>query len=120
MANWVEPEWLPTVPRNDRGPFYCYIFWVRDTRQYYVGHTGNRGKRINKHLDGNVATTAGRQLKLLWESGALKTRTNAKDFEAALKYYIVQRDRFNFRRCTGLYLAKGATLLEPRLRNRRW
>ena len=31
MANYVKPEWLPTVPADDgRGPFYCYVLWSKD------------------------------------------------------------------------------------------
>ena len=39
MSEWVEPEWSPTVPVNDRGPFHCYILWAGDTQQSYIGHT---------------------------------------------------------------------------------
>ena len=85
MSNWVKPEWLPRIPKNDRGPFFCYILWVEDTRQYYVGHSGNPEERIQKHFDGKVKTTAGYRLKLLWISDALPLRTNARRFEAALK-----------------------------------
>ena len=41
MTAWVEPEWIPDIPENDRTPFHCYILWVADTRQYYIGHTVN-------------------------------------------------------------------------------
>ena len=39
MTNWIGPEWLPTIPQSDVGTFLCYILWVEDTRQYYVGQT---------------------------------------------------------------------------------
>ena len=58
MSNWVDPEWLPSVPANDRGPFHCYVLWAGDTRQYYVGHTSDPESRIEEHFDGMVMTTA--------------------------------------------------------------
>ena len=111
MSNWVDPEWLPRIPANDRGPFHCYILWS-DTRQYYVGHTNDPESRIKKHFSDGVPTTSRHRLKLLWVSDGVRARTQARRFEAALKSYVKQRDEENFRRCTGLYFAKGATLLE--------
>ena len=119
MSNWVEPEWLPTVPVNDRGPFHCYVLWAGGTRQYYVGHTNDPEARIEKHFDGLVRTTVGHSLKLLWVSSPLRLRTDARRFEAALKSYIKSRNGAEFERCTGLYFARGATLLELGPRGRR-
>ena len=114
MRNWVEPEWLPSVPANDYGPFYCYVLWVEDTRQYYVGHTGNPEARNRDHFEGDVTTTSGYLLRLLWLSGSLDTRTDARRFEAALKSYVKQCNAGEFEWCTRLYFARGATLLEHR------
>ena len=114
MSNWVEPEWLPSVPATDRGPFHCYVIWAGDTRQYYVGHTSDPEARIEKHFEGLVRTTAGHPMQLLWVSGPLRFRTDARRFEAALKSYIKSQDKGEFERCTGLYFARGATLLEPK------
>ena len=108
MSNWVEPEWLPTVPVNDRGPFHCYVLWAGDTRQYYAGHTNDPEARIEEHFDGMVMTTAGHSLRLLWVSGPLRLRTDARRFEAALKSYIKSRNGAEFERCTGLYFARGS------------
>ena len=119
MMAWVDPEWLPTVPSNDRGPFYCYVVWVGDTRQYYVGHTGNPEARIEDHFEDVVRTTAGHPLRLLWVSGPLKTRTDARKFEAALKSYVKRPDPGEFERCRGLYFADSASLLEHRVSSRR-
>ena len=110
--NWVEPEWLPQVPKDDKGPFHCYVLWVTDTRQYYVGHTGYLRDRIERHFDGNVRTTAGHQLQCLWISAEMLRRTDARNFEAALKSYVLSGNSSKWERCTGLYLANGATLLD--------
>ena len=50
MTAWVEPEWIPDIPENDRGPFHCYILWVADARQYYIGYTGNLAARLGAHF----------------------------------------------------------------------
>lgn len=113
-SNWVEPEWLPNIPRNDRGPFHCYVLWVAETRQYYIGHTGDPDKRIRRHFNQGVQTTAGYRLKLLWVSGSMGRRTDARNFEAALKNYVLARNRDDWKRCTGLYFASRATLLDAR------
>ena len=62
--------------------------WAEDTRQYYVGHTGNPEARIRDHFEGEVRTTSGYLPRLLWISGPLDTRTDARRFEAALKSYV--------------------------------
>ena len=97
----------------------CYVLWAGDTRQYYVGHTSDTEARIEKHFDGMVMTTAGHPLKLLWVSGPLRLRTDARRFEAALKSCIKSRDKGEFECCTGLYFGRGATLLELDPRGRR-
>lgn len=112
MPNWVKPEWLPCVPQNDHGPFFCYVLWVAETRQYYVGHTGDLEARLRKHFSDGVKTTSGYRLKLLWLSGPMATRSSTRHFEAALKNYVLQRKSGEFKRNTGLYLAQGATLLD--------
>ncbi len=113
MSNWVEPEWLPSIPTNDSGPFYCYLLWVSDIRGYYVGHTGDPETRIKGHFSGNVKTTAGHLIELLWISYPMETRTEARHFEAALKSYVKSGDEYNFLRCTDLdYLVKRARLLD--------
>lgn len=114
MSNWVEPEWLPRIPENDDGPFYCYVLWVKDTRQYYVGHTGDPEARIRRHFDQGVKTTSGYRLELLWISGPMAHRTDSRRFEAALKSYVKSGNKSEFERCTDLYFARGATLLEQR------
>lgn len=112
MSNWIEPEWLPRVPGNDRGPFHCYVFWVADTRKYYVGHTSDPEERIRRHFRGGVRTTAGYDLKCLWVSDPIRSRRDAADFEAALKSYVRSGNGVDFKRCTGLYFMRGATLLD--------
>lgn len=114
MTSWIKPEWLPRVPRNDYGPFFCYVLWVAETRQYHVGHAGDREERLRKHFSDGDKATSGYGLRLLWVSGPMATRTNARHFEAALKNYVVQRKAGEFRRTTGLYFAQGATLLDAR------
>ena len=114
MSNWVEPEWLPRIPENDDGPFYCYVLWVKDTRQYYVGHTGDPEARIRRHFDQGVKTTSGHSLQLLWISGPMARRTNSRKFEAALKSYVKSGNKAEFEMHTDLYFARGATLLEQR------
>ena len=112
MTAWVEPEWIPDIPENDRGPFHCYILWVTDTRQYYIGHTGNLAARLRSHFSGRSYTTAGHELRRLWISDPMNRRTDARRFEAALKSFVIQGNHQEFRRCTGLFLARGATVLE--------
>ena len=116
MVNYVKPEWLPTVPADDgRGPFYCYVLWSKDSRAYYVGHTADDERRIKRHLEGRVRTTKGHDLIVLWVSRQMfRGRGEAKKFEAALKSYVKSGNSADFKRCTGLYLAKGAGLLESR------
>ena len=112
MPNWVEPEWLPNIPKNDHGPFFCYVLWAEETRQYYVGHTGNPKARIREHFRSRVPTTSGYTLELLWISDPMSAHTDARRFEAALKSWVKQRNAEEFERCTDLYFAKGATLLD--------
>ena len=112
MTNYVKPEWLPTIPENDTGPFFCYIFWAKDTREYYVGHTGDIDQRTKEHLNNRVKTTAGHDLRRLWVSDKMPKRSNARRFEAALKSYIKAGNATDFKRTTGKYLVKGAKLLE--------
>ena len=109
----VSPEWIPKTPKDDSGPFQCYILWVRDTRQYYVGHTGNLEDRLSRHFSGSVKTTKGHDLKLLWASEFLgDRRTPARQLEAKLKGWVVNGDVKSFEEYTGLYFAKDVTLLE--------
>ena len=88
------------------------MLWVADTRQYYVGHTGDPEARIRKHFRDGVKTTSGYELKLLWISDQMPTRTNSRRFEAALKNYVIQRKAVEVKRNTGLYFPQGATLLD--------
>ena len=112
MSTWVNPEWLPTIPENDRGPFHCYLLWVKEARGYYVGHTGDPEERIQRHFEGGVKSTQGFLLTLLWVSDPMRRRREAQRFEAAIKSYILQGNERDFIRCTDLdYLVSGAVLL---------
>lgn len=112
MANWVDPEWLPALPADDRGPFHCYIFWLQEPKQYYVGHSGKIDRRLQQHFRDGVKSSRGYTRQLLWVSWEMRRRTDAKKFEAALKSYVKSGNGAEFERCTGLYLARGATLRE--------
>ena len=96
MSNYVDPEWLPAVPKDDRGTFYCYIFWLKETRQYYVGHSGKIDDGIRRHFRSGVKTTRGFTKKLLWVSREMRFRTDARNFEAALKHYIKSGNEAEF------------------------
>lgn len=109
---WVDPEWLPTIPHSDFGPFYCYILWAKQAKSYYVGHSGNVDARIAAHKSGQVPTTRGNYLSVLWISDPIPRRTNARHFEAALKSYIHSGNEYDFERCTGLFLKWPGHLLE--------
>ena len=88
--NRVVPEWLPDVPANDRGPFHCYIFWIKETRQYYVGHTGKLDQRLEQHVQKWSVEHEG-----LYETVVVgvcplpQAWTNVRNFEAALKRYVI-------------------------------
>ena len=99
-----------------QGPFYCYVLWISDTCQYYVGHTNDPDRRIDEHLSGTVETTRGHSLEPepLWVSREMGTREEATGFEAALKNYIKSKKSNDFKRCTHLEFDYGATLLDPR------
>lgn len=112
MANWVDPEWLPTVPVSDNGPFHCYILWLKEPKQYYVGHSGKICQRLRQHFNNGVKSSCGYTRQLLWVSGEMASRTDAKNFEAALKSYVKSGNEAEFERCTGRYLVRGATLRE--------
>lgn len=112
MCDVFEPERLPSVPENDAGPFYCYVLYDRNNREYYVGHTGNPDARFGRHISGGVATTEGRYLIRLWESEPLPSRSDSQDLEADLKNFIYCGRESDFSDVTGLYLVRGAGLME--------
>ena len=55
---------------------------------------------------------AGSPLKLLRVSGPLRIGTDGRWSRSALRSYVNSRDAAKFERCTELYFARGATLLE--------
>lgn len=111
-SRWVDPEWIPSVPRNDRGPFYCYVLWLPRVRQYYVGHTGNLEERLEAHFGNEVPSTRGLWKDALWVSSRMYSRTEARELEAVLKSWIKSGNSRAFERRTGCYLARGARLRE--------
>ena len=113
MTNWIGPEWLPTIPQSDVGTFLCYILWVEDTQQYYVGQTVDPKRSIQEHFADGVMTPAGQRLELIWISDSFPVRRGVRQFEATLRGFVEKQDAGNFLRCTRLNLAEGATLLEP-------
>ena len=113
MSHFFPPETLSRELRNDTGPFYCYVLWISDTCQYYVGHTNDPDRRRDEHLSGTVGTTRGHSLERIWVSRKMGTREEAKGFEGALKNYIKSKKSNDFERCTDhLEFDYGATLLE--------
>ena len=115
MSPFIPPETLPRELRNDRGPFYCYVLWISDTWQYYVGHTNDPDRRIDQHKSGTVPTTREHclSIELLWVSRKMGTREEATGFEAALKNYIESKKGDDFERCTDdLEFNYEATLLD--------
>ena len=114
MSDFFPPETLSRELSNDPGPFFCYVLWISDTCQYYVGHTNDHERRIAQHLSGTVGTTQGHFIEPLWVSREMGTRKEATGFEAALKNYIKSKKSNDFERCTDLEFDYEATLLDPR------
>ena len=113
MSHFFPPETVSRELPNDTGPFFCYVLWIPDTCQYYVGHTNDPDRRIKQHLSGTVDTTQGHSIDDdVWVSRKMGTREGAQRFEAALKNYITSKKGNDFERCTGLEFDYGATLLE--------
>lgn len=69
-----------------------YHVYVLDTRYgHYVGHTARLRARVREHEAGEVASTAGGNPVLAWNSAPMRKRDDAARFEAALKSWRDQR-----------------------------
>ena len=69
--------------------FYVYV--LETDFGHYVGHTARLRQRINEHIRGDESATKGSNPRLAWKSRPLTTRSDAQDFEAALKSLCEQR-----------------------------
>ena len=86
--HWFEPEYLPEAEEDDarlgRDRFYVYVLGT--DRGHYVGHTHDVNRRVRRHQEGEVPSTAGRNPTLLWHSDdPYPTRQEAAVHEAVLK-----------------------------------
>lgn len=104
-------EWLPRIPVNDPGPWYCYLLWIEEKSAYYVGHTGKFAGRMKAHYDGKVLTTKGYEYKEIWRSEPLASRTASRHFERDLKVAIRMRDTVKFSALTQREFVEGAVLM---------
>ena len=85
-GGWHEPERLPHLEIQDAGADRDYRVYVLKTDEgYYVGHSGNTPARLNAHMRGEVPSTAGKNPQFVWGSYRMKSRDDAKRYEAALK-----------------------------------
>ena len=107
MTNLIGPEWLPTIPQSDVGTFLCYILWVEDTRQYYVGQTVDPKRSIQEHFADGVMTPAGQRLELIWISDSFPVRRGVRQFEAALRGFVEKQDAGNLSEMYGVDFGRG-------------
>ncbi len=86
-GGWHDPERIEGLAARDaalgRSAFYVYV--LETHYGHYVGHTAHVRGRLRAHREGEVPSTAHGDPKLIWQSGPLSTRTEAAQFEAALK-----------------------------------
>ena len=101
--------------RSGPDSYYCYVLWVADTHQYYVGHAGDLDGVIEAHFRGRLEVTRGLSLRVLWTSFPVPGRREAVRYEDAVKDSIQRGSPSDFHRLTGLRLVSGASLLEYRL-----
>ena len=102
-AGWHDPENLPDLEQHDSHHTRTYQVYVLHTDYgHYVGHTGNIQARMRTHLADEVPSTAGAHPKKIWQSRPLKTRDDAKRYEAALKSWRDNRNQ-RFEKDTGVY-----------------
>ena len=91
MSTYYHPEDLgPDQDQRDIAiPGRRFFVYVLDTDSgHYVGHTARLNARMREHRGGEVASTAGTNPMLAWQSGPMARRGDAARFEAALKSWL--------------------------------
>ena len=91
MSTYHHPEDLgPDQDQRDIAiPGRRFFVYVLDTDSgHYVGHTARLNARMREHRGGEVASTAGTNPMLAWQSGPMARRGDAARFEAALKSWL--------------------------------